>query len=184
MMINLLPPQQKEALKKEEDFRLVLILGFLLLVFLTCLSLILFALNVYLAGEVEVQEILFEQREAELKNPQMQTLQKNLLSLNKILIQLDSFYQSQFDSTDVLEKISNALPFGTRLTNLSLISETDKELTWRATCNLSGFSPNRTILLKFKENLEREENFQEIYFPPTNWVQPENINFLVKFKVK
>lgn len=183
-MINLLPPQQKEGLEKEENFRLTLILGVLLFAFLICFSLILFAFTVFLTGEMEAQEILFNQRKIELESPQMQRLEENLVRLNTTLIQLESFYQGQLDSTDTFEQISKTLPLGTYLTNLTVSYTTDKNAAWRASCSLSGFSPNRKLLLEFKENLEQEENFQEIYFPPTNWVQPENINFSAAFKIK
>lgn len=177
-MINLLPQQQKEEIKKEKNLRLVLILGVLILVSLVCLYLILLTITIFVSTGAEVQKILYQERETELKTPHVQDLQKNLNTINKTLTQLDSFYQDQVNSTEVLERISSTLPAGVFLTNLSLNFQSEKGI-----CNLAGFSPTRDLLLELKANLETEKDFDEVYFPPTNWVQPNDINFTLNFKV-
>ncbi len=181
-MINLLPPEEKEGLIKEENWKLVLILGILVLFFLVSFSLILFSIKIFISGEVEAQKILFEEREKEFQNPQIQNLQENLIALNKIIFQLDSFYQKQLNLSEILEQISKTLPSEIYLTNLSIFPQTEEEQI--INCSLSGFSPTREILLEFKKNLEKEEKFQEIYFPPANWVKPSDINFTINFKVE
>ncbi len=87
------------------------------------------------------------------------------------------------DLTQVLEKISKLLPSGTYLTNFNLNLPPKKEEFW-AQISLSGFSESREVLLSFKENLEKEAEFAEVYFPPENWVKPSDINFTVTFKLK
>ena len=57
-MINLLPPSYKEELRREEQFRFVLILGMLTVIFFVCLSLALLSIRAYLSGEIEAQQIL------------------------------------------------------------------------------------------------------------------------------
>jgi Tfp pilus assembly protein PilN len=183
-MINLLPTLNKEELKQEEQWKLVMILGILVLAVLICFSLILFSIEIFISGEVETQKILLNQKEKELENPKIQTLKENLITLNQTFSQLDSFYQNQFSLTEILEKISQTLPAGTYLTNLSIVHQPEKEGKGKMNCSLSGFASSREILLEFKENLEKEERFQEIYFPPANWVKPTDINFTVNFKIK
>lgn len=181
-MINLLPPEEKEELIEEKKRKSITILGMLFLVFLICFSLILYSINIFISGAIEAQRILFDQREKEFKNPQAQALQENLINFNQTLSQIDSFYQSQLNLTEILEKTSKALPPNSYLTSLSLSPELIEEE--RMNCNLLGFSPTREILLEFKENLEKEKLFTDIYFPPTNWVQSKDINFTVNFKVR
>jgi len=183
-MINLLPPQAKTELILEEKWKLVMLLGLLFLIFFVCLSLILISINIYISGEAASQKILLEQREKEFRTPQTQTLQKNLTVFNQTLSQLDSFYQSQFNTSDVLEKISGLLPSGTYLTNLSCVAQASSKDGWKTNCSLSGFCPTRETLLDFKTNLENEKSFGEVFFPPASWVKPMNINFSVTFKVK
>jgi Tfp pilus assembly protein PilN len=176
-MINLLPPQQKEELLQEEKFKLVLILGILFLIFLICLILILFSIKIYISGEVETQKILLSQEEERFKGTQTQNLEEKIISSNQILSKLSSFYSRQISLTEVLEKISQGLPSGAYLTIFNFNSENNQ-------VSLSGFSSSREILLEFKKNLEKEENFQEIYCPPSNWVKPTDIDFVVNFKIK
>ena len=181
-MINLLPPEHKEELIKEKKWKSITILGMLFLVFLICFSLILYSINIFISGVVNSQKILFDQKEKEFKNPQAQALQENLINFNQTFSQIGSFYQSQPHLTEILEKTSKTLPSGSYLTSLSLAPELIEEE--RMNCNLSGFSPTREILLEFKENLEKEKLFTDIYFPPTNWVQSKDINVTVNFKVR
>jgi hypothetical protein len=183
-MINLLPPEYKKEIIQEENWKLIMTWGMLVLVFLICFSLILFSIKIFISGEVEAQKILFKQKEKELQTPQMQSLQHNLTAFNQTLFQLNYFYQNQFKITETLEKISTVFHSGTYLTNLSINHSPQKEGDYQANCNLSGFSSTREKLLKLKENLEKEESFIKIDFPPTNWTKATNINFTVNFKLK
>lgn len=183
-MINLLLPEEKRTLQEEEKWKSTMILGILILVFLIWLSLILFSIKTFISGGVEAQKILYDQREKEFENPKIQSLQSNLTTFNLTLSRLDTFYQGQLNLTDILEKISKTLPVGTHLTSLSLSPKIEKKKEYLLNCALAGFSPTQVKLLKFKENLEKEERFSEINFPLTNWVKPIDINFTVNFQIK
>jgi Tfp pilus assembly protein PilN len=173
-MINLLPPQYKAELKEEENWKLTLILSILFLTFLVCSALILFSIKISISGQLEAQKILLLQEEEKFEESQIQSLEEKITISNQTLLKLNSFYQSQTNLTEILEKISETLPPSVYLTNLNLNL---------AQISLSGYSPTREILLEFKKNLEKEKLFEEIYFPPSNWVKPSNIDFSVNFKV-
>jgi len=168
-MINLLPLSEKKALIEEENWKIVLILGFLVLIFLISLTLILLSIKIYLSGYVESQKIF-------LRQSYPQDLEKTIEITNQNLSKLNSFYQGQIDLTSILEKISNSLPPQIYLTSLSYQKERKK-------VSLLGFAPTRQILLEFKKNLEKEKDFSEIYFPLQNLVEPIDINFSVTFKI-
>ncbi len=174
-MINLLPFQEKEILRQEEKHNLVLILGILFLIFLISSILILFSIKIFISGEIEIQRILLSAEEKRFKESQIQNLEEKINASNQTLSKLNLFYQNQLNLTETLEKISGTLPPGTYLTTLNLNL---------AQISLSGFSPTREILLEFKENLDKEGTFGEIYFPPSNWVKPIDIDFSVNFKIK
>jgi len=182
-MINLLSPQEKKNLKEEKKLKLVLVLGISFLAFLVSLSLILFAIRIIIFSQVEIQRSFLEQEERELQNPQIKELQEIMDDSNKKISKLKSFYQQQFDFTSILEEISKTLPPEIYLTNISLNYQTEKDGKKFLTCNLSGFSPTREILLQFKKNLENEATFKEVYFPPSNWMASTDINFSTNFKI-
>lgn len=173
-MINLLPPQEKEELLREKDFKLVLILGLTFLAFLLSLFLILFSIKISIEGKLAVQGAFLNQKE--LESAQTKDLQEQIKNLNLTLSDLNSFYQNQISLIETIEKISKALPAETYLTSLNL------DQSWKF--SLAGYSPSREILIEFKRNLEEERRFEDIYFPSSNWVIPNDINFTVSFKVK
>jgi len=183
-MINLLPIQQKKEILQEENWRLVLIVGITILAFLICLTLMLFSIKIYISGQVEVQKTFLEAEEEEFKTSELRNLEEELTLTNRTLLELNSFYQEQLNTTEILGKISETLPAGTYLTTLNFTSLTITEKEkYIAQISLSGFAPTREILLEFKKNLEKENLFDEIYFPPSNWVKPTDIDFSVNFKI-
>ncbi len=179
-MINLLPPKQKEELSLKEYFNLILIWEILIFSFLVSLALILFLVKISIEKDLEITKILLAEKErgASLNKE----FQEKINAFNLRLSALNSFYQNKINLTETLEKISKNLPEKSYLVNFNLTQQLEKERGWQIA--LSGFSPDRKSLLLFKENLESEKSFSEIYFPPENWVKAENIDFWVNFKLK
>lgn len=177
-MINLLPLQEKENLRKEENWKIIAILGILVFSFLICFSLILFLINIYVSAEVNVQRINYQLKEKEFLDSQLQPVEEKIVAANKTLGDLYSFYQNQTSQIGIFEKISQLLPAGVYLTNLSLVNQ-PKEII----INLNGFSPTRDLLREFKEKLEGGGSFSEINFPPSNWLEQKDIKFSVSFKI-
>ncbi|MBZ9572049.1 PilN domain-containing protein [Patescibacteria group bacterium] len=175
-MINLLPPKEKTDLIQEENWKLVLILGILVLISLFCLASILFAIKINISGKVEFQKTLVDREEKKFKTFEIEALREKITSANQDLSKLNSFYQSQTNLTEILEKISGVFPEGMYLNSLSYQKETSQ-------ISLSGFAQNRETLFDFKKNLEKEKRVSEIYFPPQNWVKPTEIDFQVNFKI-
>lgn len=181
-MINLLPPENKKEIIQEQNLKIVIILGILVLIFFVCFSLILFSMKIFVSEKAEAQRFLLEEKEKELQSSQMQVLESDLAEFNKRILQLESFYQKQFKLSEPLGKISTFFSSEIYLNNLSITLQTSKEGVLQANCILSGFSPTREYLLKLKENMEKEESFKDIYFPPANWMNATSINFTVSFK--
>ena len=176
-MINLLPPEQKEELKQEENLKLILALGIVILAFWVSLALILFSIKISLSADLKAQDIYIEQKQKGIENPEMQELKVKIEEYNLILSKLETFYQEQPDLTSILVKISPAFPEKTYLTSFNFNSLTSQ-------VSLTGFSPTCEILLQFKENLGKIEGLKEVVFLPSDiWFQDANINFLVSFKI-
>lgn len=173
-MINLLPPKYKEELKGEENLNLVLILEVLFLAFSLSLALVLFSIKIHIGSAVETQKILFEVENKEFTR--LKSAEEKLNYINKEISSFESFYKNQLDLTDFLGRISGLLPEGLYLNSFYYQKEEQK-------ISLSGFSPRVETLLEFKNNLEKQKDFKEVYFPNALWLQPENINFNTSFKI-
>jgi len=181
-MINLLPPLEKEKLLLERKRKLIIILWIFVLSFVFYFILILLPIKFYIQGQVEYQRIILQEVKKEFEQSGVQDLQEKIDSANLALTKLDNFYQNKIYLVEILEKISGALPQETYITDLSaILFETDEELELRV--SLSGFAPTREILFNLKKNLEEEKDFKKVHFPPTNWVEPFDIDFLVNFEV-
>lgn len=169
-MINLLPSQQKEELAQERRYKLLLIFGISIIIFFIALFLILFSIKIFIAGKAQEEKVVI--------SPELQGLEEEIVSINKSLQNLASFYEKQPDFIGFLEKISQILPAGVYLTSFSW-NIVGKEENFSVF--LQGFSPTREILLNLKRNLESEPAFKDINFPPSNWVRPDNIDFSLNF---
>lgn len=178
-MINLLSPKEKLILIQEENQKLILILGIILFLALLCFTLILFSIKIHISGELEAQKIFLEQKKFDSFSTQ--EIEQEIKHQNLSFSELKTFYEKDFRKSEILEKISQKLPSSTYLTNFYLST---KEKESKLSISLSGFSPDRDILLEFQKNLENEDMFQQVDFPPSNWVKPNNIDFSVSFKVE
>jgi len=176
-MINLLPPSEKKNLQTEEKKKIVLILEILGFIFLLCLILILTSINVYISGQVEVERIIFEKEKGIFESSEVKDLSEKIKLANKTFSDLNSFYQNRIKLVDFLEEISEVLPEKVYLNNFSY-QKNNSQVT------LSGFSKTREALFELKNNLEQQENLEEIYFPPSCWIESVDINFNLKFKIK
>ena len=179
--VNLLPPQQKKELLEEERFKLVLILGILGLLFLVSLSLILFSVKIYISGKAEAQKILVGLEEKKFEIPEVRDLEKEIKLINQNLSKLNSFYKGQPNFTELLEKISEAVPGTIYLTNLSFNPVPQREDRLRI--SLGGYSPSRELLSEFKKRLQAQPAFEEIYFPPSSWITPEDFSATLEIKI-
>jgi len=178
-MINLLPPEQKEEILFRKRLNLILILGILCLSFLISLILVLFFAKNYFLWNLETQKIFIKEREREisLNKDLEETIKESNLSFSK----LNSFYKTNINLTQVLERISEILPSNTYLTSFKFSPIRGEEKAFQI--SLTGVCPNREILLLFKKKLEEEKSFSNVYFPPENWVQSTNVQFKVFFKL-
>ncbi len=181
-MINLLPPEEKEHFLLERKKRIVIILWLLTSFFLICFILILFSIKVSLQSQVEIQKSILSEIEEKLKQNELQEIQEKISSFNLTLEKLKSFYQKRISFAEILEKISEILPSDAYFTDFSVVSS-DTEEKPGIKIFLSGFISSRDSLLEFKNNLEKESNFKDVYFPPTNWVKSTNIEFYADFKI-
>lgn len=180
-MINLLPSTEKEKIILEKKRKLIIILWILILFSIFCFALVLLSIKFYIYDQLKSQRVIFAEAEREFESSGAQDLQEKINSVNINLTKLDEFYQNKIYLIEILEEISNILPQRAYLTGFSTsIFRSEEESGFKIT--LSGFALNREILFDFKENLEKSSNFKEIYFPPANWVEPTDIDFIVSFE--
>lgn len=174
-MINLLPEKEKKEIEEIEkknkrvSFELAVIFS------LVCFILSLVWIDVILRGEIKAQEVIIQSQKTE-KLISEKDIEKAFSDVNKV----SSFLEKNLYISDILSKISQNIPSGIYLTEISerrLEEKKKKEIDF----SLSGVSKDRMVLFDFKKSLEK--NFPEVIFPPSNWIEPENIEFHINIKI-
>ena len=167
-MINFLPESEKKEFLLEETKRLVLILGVLLFLFLFSLALIFLSIKIYLSGEIQSQQFLLDSERGRLETKEIKDLKEQVAISNQKLSLVDEFYSQKINLVETLHKITKNIPQEIYLTDFAYSKNTSQ-------ISISGFSLSRDMLFQFKKNLEKD--FQNVYFPPSNWVKSDDINF-------
>ena len=195
-MINLLPLEKKQKLLSKKRTILIVIFFVLIFFFLSCLALMLFSITIYSQIDIESKKILFSAKEKELNKSEIINLQEEIGETNLELKKINSFYDREIYISETLEKISQILPEEVYLTNFSakyyfkevvvqLKEKKDsKEEKFGVEFSLSGLALNREILILFKQRIEKEEDFTEVYFPLENLLEQKDIDFTITFKVE
>lgn len=162
-----------------------MILLVLLFLFLLSLSLLLGSLRIYLSGEIKTQEARLVVQEETLNRYKEQEVIK---SLNWDVLNTVRLYRRQVELRAVFTSLADNLPGNMILENFSytpsseaIVKEEIKIIPAKFT--LSGFAPTREILFSFKESLEANSLFQSVTFPPSNWVNSQDIIFSVSLEL-
>ena len=179
-MINLLPVEEKNSLKMEEKWRLVLLLGILLLSFFLCLILILYSIKLYTTSTTESQNVAIEITKKEFEKTGTKELKDKISAANKNFQKLDIFYQRPLYISSVLEEISNNLPAGMYLRDFSSQRQiSEKEETFNII--ISGFAPSTDALFNFRKNLETA--FSTKVEVGDSWIKPADFRFVFNIKI-
>ncbi len=176
-MINLLPPEEKEIVLTGQKQRTVLILGTMLLIFLVNLYLASTLIRIQLKSMVDSEQVLLQAASSEIVSSGGEAIRQKIITYNQELDFVQNIYGEQARTGDILRAIAELLPSGMRLKTFSYNGDS-------SLVALSGFAFSREGLFELKNRLESSEVFQEVDFPPSNWIKPRNIDFKASFKLK
>lgn len=166
--IDLLPKERKDLLQLERTNRFIfksgLIVIFAIVLLILFLTSMLFIINIYNranqeeTSRVEKGEIngLIQETKREIDNYYLKTEQ-----LVKEISQRKNYF-------DYLAKINELLP--EEIFYSKIIIEEEK-------IKLEGLAKNRDDLVRFKEILSKEQFFNEVEMPISNFTSQENVNF-------
>ena len=182
-MINLLPEKEKKELQIEETGRKLSLIFFFLFVFLLVLIFVLLSLKIYILSQVKYSQDILETKEKSLSSFQFQNFKKIIEKTNQDFSKIRNFYDAQIFLTPILEKLSVLAPQTIYFTNLSF-KKIFQETELLTEIHISGYAKNRQDLFSFKKDLEAEKEFEDVYFSPSSWVKPGDIDFSLSFKFK
>jgi len=181
--MNFLPLGEKKELALERSKKIILIVWVLFLFFLFCLVLALLFLNTYFKIKVKSENILLNSAKKEFNSSEIAKFKDEIKEANLNLKKLSSFYRKKIYYSDILKNVSESIPESIYLNSLSISLSFVKKGGKIIDISLSGFSPTREKLLNFRKNLENNSYFYKVYFPPSDWIKAEDINFSATFRL-
>lgn len=174
--------------------RKVLLVLIFIAVFFVVLIFILLVLDFYVNSQVKSLEGVLTEKDQELKGAQFQVYKDITQETNKVLGQINNFWQSGILFTPLIEKISLLTGKKIYLTNLSFKrdskeinvgtadSPVKKKIFW-IEVSIAGVAKNRETLFLFKKSLEAESVFKNVYFSPSSWMKPIDAAFSLTLEI-
>ena len=177
-MINLLPPIEKERIKREYRRRIFVIYA-LLISGAFVIGLILLLPSYFIV------DILEESAETEfliLKNSEESTEREKIndeLRITKERLATITEEKTRIDLYEVIEKIANFTNNTIKITSISYTRGTDEN---DSTLLLGGLAATRGDLLLMTNTLKDDELFNEVILPVSSLAEDENIKFNIEIK--
>ena len=186
-MINLLPEEEKKELQTEKNRRIILILGVLSLIFIVFLTFLLSLLKIYLSSQINFQSELLFNKQKELKfSSQFQDFKQTVKETNQKFAKIRTFYRNQVLIVPILESLSDFVPPSIYFTQLSLqrpgVSEEKSD--YLVEIIIRGYARSREDLFLFQKALKENDNFKDVKVSLQSWLEPEDVDFYLTFKVR
>lgn len=177
-MINLLPPAEKQRMKKEYKLRVFTVyfffIGTALLIALVLLLPSYFLANVIEGDakrEVAILENSSESTEREEINAELLLIKERLRAITKV--------EDRTELYEVIDTIANVGGNSISISSISYSRGFDGE---HSTLLLGGIALTRDGLLAFTKTLEENELFAEVNLPVSSLAQDQNIEFNIDVK--
>lgn len=177
IVLNLLPPIEKKALKIDYFRRAAVFCGILAVFFLALFTVLLIPSYFALKLQIDVLENRIELEKMTAESAKVRELEARVSEINKNLLGASEFSQKSFSLLSLLETLAKIVPAGVRLTGASFSQKTG-ELVVR------GFANTRDGVLAAKYNFETNEKFKEVRSPVSNYLKESDIDFVFFMKIK
>lgn len=171
-MINIIPEEKKILIQKERTRRFTLVFGIAVIFAVSISAVLLIPSYLYLIEQKKHIARIIEVLESGPIFKEIQDIENSIEGLNQ---KLSLFQRNQNNILNIsffIEKILEQKPPSVRITNISY-----NNLPKSLRISLSGSSPTRDLLLKFVENLNKEESIKKVHSPITNILKEQNIEF-------
>lgn len=169
-MINLLPAENKIAIKKEYLRRLAAVFGIFLLSAILVIAILLITLFFIASNQKKAQdESIFLIRE-HLSLQNEAEISSLVSEINSKISLLGNNQKNARRASEILEKIIGIKTKKIKITSLSFDS---------GKISIYGISETRTDLINFIENLKKEPAFLRVNSPLSNFLKEGNVEFSV-----
>lgn len=171
IVLNLLPPIEKKALKVDYLRRAVVFCGIIAVFFLALFTMLLIPSYFALKLQIDVLENRIELEKMTVESAKIRDLEARIDEINKNLLGASEFSKKSFSLSPLFETLAKIVPAGVQLTGASFSKKTG-ELAVR------GSAKTRDDVLAAKYNFETNENFKEVRSPVSNYLKESDVEFV------
>lgn len=176
-MLNLLPPEKKQEIKREFRWQRLLSFEEMLIFALLILVGVLVATWLYAFIQYRALADSANRVQASPQGQKIQDLEGKIKEMNIKLKYLEELNLQQTLNSEIIEEMIKSMPQDITLKTIAL-----NRLT--AQGSVSGWAPTREGLLRFKKNLESSSYFQQIELPLTSLLKDRDLDFNLNFSLK
>lgn len=173
--LNLLPPEEKQAIKSQKALFKIYIFGasgFLcVLVFLVLLATVWWSLQIQLSAVGAI----FEKIQQSDQNKVFNDFKKDVDDANGKLRYLYQVQSQIKNYSSVVEDLSGIIIPGIKFKNISI--DGNKVV-------LEGYAETRDVLIAFKDKINASAYFEKLDVPLSNYLEQNEINFTFNFQIK
>ncbi len=177
-MINLLPAEYKDFLKKISEFRLVTTTFFFLFLLVLIAGVLLVPASILSTLKEKNLSAQLELLKKGDSAGAEQTMNKTIADINKSVFLFTVPNTAPLLSTEVLEPLFTLTPSGVAITGVSFKNDTP------ATLEISGIAKDRQTLDLFVKKLQTHPQFAKVDLPISNFVKDKDIDYKVTCTLK
>lgn len=173
--LNLLPPERKEIFRWRQYVKKAILNGIRLIFLLICFFVPLFAINIYLLGEINVLNTQIDSYEKTENIHQLNSMEKSFKEINNALVKINKINEGQIYWISVFEKITAIIPPNIQIFSLQI--EPDGGFV------IVGNAKTREDVLEFGKRLKNSSDFSDIQTPLDNLIKSDDIDFKFTGKI-
>lgn len=173
--LNLLPPGRKEIFRWRQYIKKVILNGIGIIFLLICFSVPLFAINIYLQGEINVLNTQIDSYEKTESVHQLNSMEKSFKQINNALVKINKISEEQISWIDVFEKITTIIPPNIQIFSLQIDPDGGFIVV--------GNAKTREDVLEFGKRLKNSSDFSNIQTPLDNLIKSDDVDFKFSGKI-
>jgi len=173
--VNLIPENKKEEIRRAGMIKISIFLEISILAMMVIFFTALFLYNYILDININSMEKQAESSVDAGEYKKIRKLDEEFSLANVKMSKIIEIDASQFYWSELLKGLSRITDDGVAVTDLS---------TKNLAVFIAGVSRDRENLIDFKEKLEREDCFEQVNLPLSNFVSKDNVGFQIDFKIK
>ncbi|MEP7162950.1 MAG: PilN domain-containing protein [Candidatus Moraniibacteriota bacterium] len=176
ILLNLLPPEQKEALSRRFRFRFFTwqtVLVALVEIFYVGILLGIFLILSYQVKTREQEDATFDERSSDAKT--LIEYEEKFKKVNDATLLVARFTKNHLQWTNLFLLLDKVTPEGVVLVD---VSSRDYTIT------VTGQAQVRDNFLSFEENLKRADCVSDVKVPISNLFSEKEVEFQIEFKIK